>query len=106
MMTREARALGLLGLAQRAGQVVSGGDMVERAARAGQVALVLIDADASERTRDKFSALCKGRGIPLHNVSPDNLGRAIGRDGRMIAAVRKGSLANQMATLFEEGEGP
>lgn len=100
-MTNEARALNLLGLAMRAGQVISGDDMVEREVRAGRAELVLIDAGASHRTRDKYQTLCKGRDIPLHEVSADALGKSIGRDNRMIAAVRKGPLAKQMATLLQ-----
>lgn len=103
-MENEAKLLGLLGLAMRAGQVISGDDMAEREIRAGRAALALIDADASERTRDKYAALCKGRGIPLRQLSADALGRAIGRDNRRIAIVRKGPLAKQMATLLQEGD--
>ncbi|MDL2318291.1 ribosomal L7Ae/L30e/S12e/Gadd45 family protein [Eubacteriales bacterium OttesenSCG-928-A19] len=105
-MRNEHRLLGLLGLAMRAGQVVSGDDMAEREIRAGRAALALIDADASERTRDKYEALCKGRGIPLTELGADALGRSIGRDNRRIAVVRKGPLAKQMATLLQTGEQP
>lgn len=100
-MTAEQRLLGLLGIAMRAGQVTSGDDMVEREARSGRAALVLLDADASDRTRDKYQSLCKGRGIPLHEVSAGALGKSIGKDNRMIVAVRKGPLAKQMATLLQ-----
>lgn len=96
----EARLLNLVGLAMRAGQVISGDDMAEREVRAGRAALILMDAGISDRTREKYQSLSKGRGIPLHEISADALGRAIGRENRMIAAIRKGPLAKQMATLL------
>ena len=96
----ETKMLNLLGLAMRAGQVTSGDDMSEREIRSGRAALVLLDAGASDRTRDKYVTLCQGRGIRLHEVSADALGRAIGKDGRIVAVVKKGPLAKQMATLL------
>ena len=61
----EKRALGTLGLATRAGFVKSGGDVCEREIRAGRAKLALMDAGVSDNTRDKFSALCAGKNVPL-----------------------------------------
>lgn len=102
----EKRVLGLLGLAMRAGQVTSGGDMVEREIRAGRAKFVLLDAGASQRTQERYEALCKGRGIPLYTLSADALGRSIGKDNRMVAVVKKGPLATQLATLLNEAVNP
>lgn len=96
----EKRALGLLGLAMRAGQVISGDDMTERTVRGGHAALVLLDAGASARTRDKYESLCERRGVPLFIISEDALGQAIGKDGRMVAAMRRGPFTKQIEALL------
>lgn len=99
-MNNESRALNLLGLAMRAGQVISGDDMAEREIRAGRAAIVLLDEGASARTRDKYEGLCQRKGITLFLLSEDSLGRSIGKDGRMVATLKKGPLARQMETLL------
>ena len=96
----EKRALSLLGLAMRAGQVTSGDGLTEREVRAGRAALVLLDAGVSAATRDKYVFLCASRGIRVYLVSADALGKAIGKENRMIAAVKKGPLADKMAALL------
>lgn len=96
----EQRALNLLGLAMRAGQVISGDDMAERSIRAGRAMLVLIDEGASARTLGKYEALCNGKNIRLFQISADALGKSIGKDNRMVAVMTKGPLANQVATLL------
>lgn len=99
-MRNDHGALSILGLAMRAGQVVSGDDLCESEIRRGKVALVLIDEGVSANTRGKYSALCGARAIPLHEIRADALGCAIGKPNRMIVAVRKGPLATKMSTLL------
>lgn len=105
-MQSEAKALNMLGLAMRAGQLTTGDDMVERDARAGRAAMVLLDAGASVRTQDKYRTLCERKGIPLYLLREDTLGRSIGKDNRMIAAVKKGPMAKQLMALLETAVNP
>ena len=48
------RVLNLIGLAQKAGKVVSGEFMTEKAVKTGEAALVILAEDASENTQKKF----------------------------------------------------
>lgn len=100
MLSNEKAALNLLGLAMRAGQVVSGDDMCEREVRAGKIAIVLMDEEVSVNTRKKYTSLCGERKVPRYEISADALGNAIGKPNRMIAAVRKGSLAKKLGALL------
>lgn len=102
----EKKALSLLGLAMRAGQVTHGDGPCEREVRAGRAALVLLDEGVSESTRDRYIKLCRERNIPLHETSRNALGRAIGKENRMVAAVPKGSLRDRMAALLFEAASP
>lgn len=53
------KALNMVGLATRAGQVKTGGGAVESAIKAGKVSLLLIASDCSENTMDKFTSMAK-----------------------------------------------
>ena len=97
----EAKALGFLGLAARAGQVTSGDGLCEREVRAGRAALVLLDEGVSDNTRDKYRGLCAARRVPLYEISADALGKAIGKPNRLIAAVAKGTLAQKLEGLLQ-----
>ncbi len=96
----EKRALGTLGLATRAGFVKSGGDVCEREIRAGRAKLALMDAGVSDNTRDKFSALCAGKNVPLRILPEDALGSAIGQPGRMVAVLKEGPLTTKLESLL------
>ncbi len=96
----EAKALSLLGIAMRAGQVVSGDDTVERTLRSGKAAMVLLDADTSGNTRDKYQSACQARSVPLWMITADQLGKAIGKPDRLIVAVKKGALAERILLLL------
>ena len=77
-----------LGLARRAGQIVSGEPAVAGGVKRGQASLVLIARDASSNTNRKFSALAQ-----THNVSclvygeKDLYGQAIGQSPRAVLGV-------------------
>lgn len=100
MPSNETNALNLLGLAMRAGQVVSGDDLCEKEIRAGKIALALIDEAVSNNTREKYTVLCSAKAIPLRQIHAEALGSAIGKANRMIVAVRKGPLASKINTLL------
>ena len=53
-MTEKERAFGMIGLAARAGKVVSGSDSVIGAIRSGNVKLLIITRDISENSLDKI----------------------------------------------------
>jgi ribosomal protein L7Ae-like RNA K-turn-binding protein len=83
-----------LGLAQRAGKIVSGEDTVIRVIREGKAGAVILSRDASDRTRKTVSNKCTFYHVPLLSV-PDReqLGRAIGQPARVLAAVTDAGFA-------------
>ena len=74
-----------LGFAMKAGKVVSGDFAVDKALKSGRARLVVIDAEASENTKKRWRDACSYRGIPL--VTVHDMGQAIGKDARMVAAI-------------------
>ena len=81
----ETKLFNCLGLCQRAGKCQGGAFAAERALKAGKVKLVLLEENASENTKDRFSALCEGRKVPFRLVP--EVGRAIGREAHGVMAV-------------------
>lgn len=82
------KALSALGMAMRAGKVLTGDEIVEKAIRAGKAKIVIIAGDASENTKKKFSDKCNSYHVKLY-ISHDreSLGRAIGKFERVVLAV-------------------
>jgi ribosomal protein L7Ae-like RNA K-turn-binding protein len=80
-----SRLTNAIGFAMKAGKLVSGDFSVEKAVRAGRGKIGLIDTTASDNTKDKYRGMCQHAGIDLIEV--EELGRWIGKPGRMVAAV-------------------
>lgn len=78
----------LLGLAQRAGKIVSGEESVENALRKGKVRMLILAEDASANTSKLFNNLTKTVGVPLfvHGTKLE-LGLAIGKSHRSAIAI-------------------
>lgn len=82
------RVLSNLGLAMRAGKIVTGDEAVLKAVRSAEAKLVLLAADASPGTQKKFRDKCGTYQIPLAVAfSRDDLGASIGKDQRVVLAV-------------------
>ena len=52
------KALGMIGLATKAGKIASGEFMTENAVKSGMASLVIVSAEASDNTKKKFRNMC------------------------------------------------
>lgn len=90
-------ALGILGLARRAGAVVHGTEAARRVLRDGSARLLLIACDASEVQRQKLLRLLSHRDVPwVEAGTRQELGQAIGSAPVTAIAVVADSFAKQM----------
>lgn len=81
-------ALSRLGLAMRAGRVISGEEAVLEAIRSGEAKLVVLASDASENTKKKFRDKCSHYNVMLMTGGTRfELGAAIGKTERVVLAV-------------------
>lgn len=86
------RCLDILGLARRAGQVVSGYDKVRTELKAGRGAVLLAASDGAEDGVAKIGALKPG--LPVVTVlTADEMGAAFGRDRTVHGLLLPGRLA-------------
>ncbi len=87
---------GYIGLAMRAGQVISGEAACVTAIRAGKAAVALLDSGASENARKRLTDTCAHYSLPLVLVPEEMLQNAVGKPGRMALALRPGGLADKV----------
>ncbi len=91
----------LLGLAQRAHKVYSGDASVEANLHKGKVKLVIIAADASDRTRDHFIRMAREIGVRYIVVGDKiRLGIAVGKSPRSVLCVTDEGFARRIKELF------
>ena len=98
-------ALRLLGLAARAGAVLSGTERVREAARAGTLRYVIVAGDVSANTQDKLIPLLESRRV-RHRIVATRvaLGDAVGRPPASALGITDAGLARRVATLLESEE--
>ena len=100
----EQKLLGMLGMAARAGCVESGGDACREAIRQRKAYLLLIGADLSPGQRERLQRLCGEENVPqVVCTREDQLGRAIGRPGRMVVAITQKGFAERAMSLSKAG---
>ena len=103
-MTDKERAYGVIALAARAGKAVSGSDAVAGAVRAGNVKLLIITKDISGNSLDRILKNIKGKEeIPCYSFGrSDELGDALGKPARTVAAITDKSFADGISAILEK----
>lgn len=91
-----------LGLAMRAGKLVSGEELVVREIRSGKAKLVVIANDAAKNTEKKVLDKCHSYQIPVIRFGTRNdLGRAIGKMERVVLAITDPGFAKMIQRLVQ-----
>ena len=62
---KKSKLASYLGLARRAGKVLSGYKTCAGTIGRGNIKLIILAEDTSQNTKDKFTALCERRGVPF-----------------------------------------
>ena len=92
-----------IGLAMRAGRVVSGDFAAEKAVKGGRSHLVLLDALASAKTIERYRGYASRAGVPV--ILIENMGRAIGRPAHMVAVVTDAGMAQMILKANANNDG-
>lgn len=101
-MTNQDKFLNLLGLATKAGKLVSGDETTVNAVRKQSVNLVIVAIDASEATIKKMRDKCSYYKIPiLVTCTKAELSHAIGKS-RAIIGVSDSGFSRKMRELMKE----
>lgn len=92
-----------IGLATKAGRLVSGDETCERALKSKQVYLVLVAQDASSNTRKKFTDMCLYRGIDMRVFGEKTyLGRYTGKEMRSVVAILEEGFAKRLIEMIDK----
>ena len=97
------RILGYIGLANRAGKVISGGSMVSDAIRGGhKPSLILLAKDVSASIGDKIESLAAVHRIAcIHIMTKDDFGAILGKAPRSAVAIKTGGFVIQLTHEIE-----
>ncbi|HHW48604.1 MAG TPA: 50S ribosomal protein L7ae [Clostridiaceae bacterium] len=91
-----------LGLATKAGKVISGEEACERIIKAGKAKLVIVADDASDRTKRKFDNICKYNDVELKFFGEKEfLGKFIGKEARSVIAILSKEFAKRLGEMIE-----
>ena len=88
------KVLSMLGLAAKAGAIVSGEFSTEKSVKEGKAFLVIVAADASDNTKKHFRDMTTFYEVPMYEyASKEMLGHAIGKEFRASLAVNNENFA-------------
>lgn len=93
------RMLNMLGLCMRAGKLLSGEKACVQAVRTGAACAVILDAAAAKNAVKAVTDACAWHEVPLVRAPENELGFAIGKPGRMVAAITDPSFADRILQL-------
>ena len=100
-MSDELNILRFLGLAARAGKVISSYDQVESSIRKGTVKLLIISKDISKNTLSRLLDIGAKEDIAMPDAysfsTKFDLGKAIGKPDRAIVAVTDQGFADKLS---------
>lgn len=101
-----ADALGLLGLARKAGKLEAGEEPVDAACRGHRAKLVLLAADAAENTARRAQRLCERTKVPWMQTprTKAELGGQLGRASCAVLAFTDNGLAAAFAQKLAADE--
>ena len=98
--------LRMIGLAAKAGKVVSGEFMTEKAVKEGRAFLVLVSEEASDNTRKMFTNMCTYYKVPLYFFgTKEELGHSMGKEMRASVAVLDSGLAKALVKQLNQNGG-
>ena len=93
----------LLGLAMKAGRIMSGEFATDKSVKEGSAFLVLVSEDASDNTKKKFSNTCEFYEVPRYFYgTKDELGHAIGKEMRSSLAITDEGFAKSLIKHLEQ----
>ena len=96
---------GILGIAAKAGKVISGFDSIQENIKKGQVKLIIIAKETSEKTQKEVKFTCDRYGIPMvifGNIEGNS--HAIGKKNRALIGICDEGLAKRFLELLDYKE--
>ena len=91
-----------LGLAKKAGKLISGEEACEKALKSEKVYLIIVSSDASMNTQKKFTDKCKYRNVEMRLFGEKEIiGRYVGKEIRSVIAILEDGFANRLIEMID-----
>lgn len=91
-----------LGLARKAGRLISGTENCEKAIRSNKAKLVILAEDASANTKKKFFDMCSYRKVCLKIFGQKaHIGYAIGKDVTAVVCIKDSGFAGKIIKMLD-----
>ena len=99
------RIFSMIGMAMKAGKVVSGEFATEKAVKTGKAFLVVVSATASDNTKKMFRNMCSFYEVPMYTYgTKEDLGHSMGKEFRASLAVSDEGFAKSIKKRLDEAE--
>lgn len=100
----EKKVFSYIGLATKAGKLLSGEFSTEKAVKEGKAQLVIVAADASDNTKKMFTNMCTYYKVPIYFFSDKiKLGHAMGKEFRASLVLLDKGLAGMVEKQLKTG---
>ncbi|WP_046175017.1 YlxQ family RNA-binding protein [Domibacillus indicus] len=91
-----------LGLANRAGKLITGEELTVKEIQRGNAKLILLSEDASRNTEKKITDKAAFYKVPVRRVeNREVLGQAIGKEARVVVTVTDAGFAKKLKMLID-----
>ncbi len=91
----------MLGLAQKAGKIVSGEFAVEQAVRSQKARLLILAVDASANSKKSYNNLTSYYEVPIYEIfSKQEIGESIGKVQRVALAITDDGFSRALKKLL------
>ncbi len=99
------RIFSMIGMAMKAGKVVSGEFATEKAVKTGKAWMVIVSEAASENTKKMFRNMCTFYEVPMYVYgTKEDLGHSMGKEFRASLAVTDEGFAKSIEKRLNEAE--
>lgn len=99
------KVFSMIGLAMKAGKVVSGEFMTEKMIKTGKAFLVIVSDAASDNTKKMFRNMCTFYEVPFYTYgTKEDLGHSMGKEFRASLAVTDEGFAKSIGKRLKEAE--
>ena len=99
------RIFSMIGMAMKAGKVVSGEFATEKAVKTGTAWMVIVSEAASENTKKMFRNMCTFYEVPMYVYgTKEELGHSMGKEFRASLAVTDEGFAKSIEKRLNEAE--
>ena len=93
--------LGMIGLAKRAGKIVTGAEICEAAVKKGKSKLIIIAGDISENGRKAITDACKYYKVKyIEYADKSRLGKCTGAEARAVVSVNDAGFAQAILEKY------